>query len=299
MKLNCVTLLGGSGFVGRTLARQLAAAGIEVRAIGRQAEHRAVLPAGVTPWSADVHDADAMHRALSGADAAVYLPGLVQGRNRREFQRIHVDAARACAQAARAQGLPRFIYVSALGARADASALADQTKALGEQAVAGAFPGAGIVRSSLVLGPDDHFSGPMARLMRRVPVLPVIGPGTLVQPLHVDDLAEGLHAMLRRDDTTGLTCDAAGPARHTMLELLDRIRGAASARCRLLALPEWAALGLATITEPLPGRPLCRDQVRLMRTHKVPDGEHPTLTDLGIHTRDPLSALAELVAKAG
>jgi NADH dehydrogenase len=239
-----------------------------------------------------------VNRALSGADCAIYLPGLVRGRRLGEFRSLHVDCARACAEAAHALGIRRFAYVSALGVSLDAPALADQTKAEGERAVAEAFPGATTIRPSLVLGPGDHFTGPMTRLMRRLPLLPVVGAATRVQPLHVDDLATGMQVILEREDSAGRCYEAGGPAVLTLLELLEQVRAVATARCRLLVVPEWAALGLGAVAECFPGRPLCRDQVRLMRTDKVLSGLQPGLAELGIAPRNPLESLGEIIAAA-
>lgn len=288
MSVQCVTIFGGTGFIGRALAARLADCGASVLVVARHAESDTHLPAGVRALSADVRDRQAIRSALAGSDAAVYLPGRVQGRRRREFEQIHSLAAQACAGVARECDLSRFIYVSALGAAEDAPAWSDQTKAEGEAGVARAFPGAVAVRPSLVFGPDDHFTTEMLELMRRLPMLPVIGPDTRVQPVHADDMVEALCCLLGDHLLNGPIVQAAGPRVWRIIDLLGALRDEAGIRCRLLALPEWAALALAFAARPSPDPPLCRDQVRLMRTDKIADAGHPGLADLGITPRDPL-----------
>lgn len=129
----------------------------------------------------------------------------------------------------------------------------------------------------------------MTALLRRAPLVPVIGAATRLQPVHVDDLAAGLERALAEAGTAGQIIEAAGPRVCTLLELLIRLRRHAHTRCALLPLPYATALLMATVAERLPGRPLCRDQVRLMRTDKVASGARPDLAALGVAARDPLA----------
>ncbi|TVS09745.1 MAG: complex I NDUFA9 subunit family protein [Wenzhouxiangella sp.] len=287
MTLQRATLIGGTGFVGRALIARLLADGVEVRAVARNAESAQELPQGLERRSADVGDPQALREALAGADAAVYLPGQVQGRRRADFLKLHVLGAQRCAELASEQGLTRFIYLSALGASRNAPAWSDQTKAEGEERVRQAFPGACIVRPSLVLGPGDHFSTDMLGLMRKLPILPVIGPDTRVQPVHIDDLSQALYGLLNQTSDPPPVIQAAGPKVWRLIDLLAALRDQAGLRCRLLPLPHWAAMLLASVAGLMPGAPICRDQVRLMRTDKIADPAHPDLTSLGIRPRHP------------
>lgn len=92
-----VTLIGGTGFVGRALATRLVAGGLAVRVVARHAHAAANLPEDCRLWAADVSDTEALRSALTGADAAVYLPGRVQGRRREQFTELHVRGADSCA----------------------------------------------------------------------------------------------------------------------------------------------------------------------------------------------------------
>lgn len=296
MSLQRVTLLGGTGFLGRALAARLAAAGIAVRAVARRAATATNLPAGVSAFAADVHDTRRIREAVADADAVVYLPGRVAGRSESPFRALHVTAPRACAEQAAAAGAARFVHVSALGVRHDAPAFADRTKAEGERAVNAVFPDATIVRAGLALGPGDHFAAPLAAAMHRFPVLPVPGPRTRIQPLHPDDLVAALIAAMQRDDARGRTHEAGGPRTLTMHDLLKAVRRAAGARCWLLPLPDWAALTAGALAELAPGPPFCRDQVRLMRTDKVVRGDLPGLDGLGVAARDPVAELDTFLA---
>ncbi|SDG56705.1 NADH dehydrogenase [Limimonas halophila] len=296
MSLQRVTLLGGTGFVGRALAARLAAEGVAVRVVARNAHTATDLPEGVGALAADVRDARAVRRALADANAVVYLPGCVTGRSESPFRELHVNAPRACAEQAATEGVTRFVYVSALGVRRDAPSHADRTKAEGERAVAAVFPDATVVRAGLTLGAGDHFATPLADAMRRYPLLPVLGPGTRIQPLHRDDLVAALTAAMRRDDTNGRTYEAGGPTTLSMHALVKAVRRAAGAHCWLPPLPQGLAMAAGALAELAPTPRFCRDQVRLMRTDKVVRGDLPTLDRLGITPRDPVADLDAFLA---
>jgi len=279
-----VTLLGGTGFVGRALAARLVEQGFAVRAVARHAA-AAVMPEGVEALAGDVQDSGRMQQALDGAGAAVYLPGVVREAGGQTFRALHVDAPRACAAAAREQGATGFVFLSALGVRRDAPAAADRTKAEGEAAVAEAFPGATIVRSSLVFGPGDHFVTGTARLLTRLPAFPLLAGGrTRFQPVDVADLAAGLATMVADRARQGRIYEIGGPETWTLAELVAAIRDAAGAGCRLVPLPSALSLVLAHALAVLPNPPVTPDEVRLLRTDKTVGGAHPGLANLGVDT---------------
>jgi len=279
-----VTLLGGTGFLGRALAARLVEQGVAVRAVARHAT-AAVLPEGVEAFAGDVQDSSRMRQALSGADCVVYLPGVVREASGQTFRALHLDAPRACAAAAREQGATGFVFLSALGVGRDAPAAADRTKAEGEAAIAEAFPGATIVRPSLVFGPGDHFVTGTARLLTRLPAFPLLAGGhTRFQPVHVADLTAALAAMVSDPARQGRIYEIGGPETRTLAELVAAIRDAAGAGCRLVPLSPALSLVLAQALAVLPNPPVTPDGVRLLRTDKTVGGAHPGLASLGVDT---------------
>lgn len=288
------TLLGGSGFIGRALTARLLAEGWRVRVVARSA-CAANLPEGAAPMQADVGDAAAMAEAMTGSRAVVYLPGLVQAARPADYHALHCAAPKRCAERAQGAGVRAFVFVSALGAARDAPALADRTKAEGEAAVRSAFPASTIVRPSLVYGPNDHFVSGTARMLRSLPVFPLIGGGrTRFQPLHLDAMTDALAALVTEAAPGGRTWELGGDAVYSLRALVGMIRKAAGLRSRLVSLPFPLAMILATALESLPNPPLIRDQVRLLRTDKIVSDRYPTLHELGVDPRafeDHLPAL--------
>ena len=137
------------------------------------------------------------------------------------------------------------------------------TKAAGEEAVRKAFPGAAVVRPSIVFGPEDGFFNLFARLARVSPVLPLIGGGkTRFQPVYVGDVADAVVKCLTDPDCAGKTYELGGPKVYSFKQLLELLLHEIGRRRLLAPLPFWVATLEATFLELAPVPLLTRDQVR-------------------------------------
>lgn len=300
MERRVVTVFGGSGFIGRTLVRRLAAAGWIIRVGVRDPEAAQPLKTAgdvgqVVPLAADITDSDSVVRAVTGANAAVNLVGILYERGRQTFQRIHVDGAANVARAAREAGCSRLVQMSALGADAASRARYAQTKAAGEAAAQAEFPGATIVRPSVVFGPDDNFFNQFAAMARVLPALPVFP--TRFQPVYVGDVAEAIVRILERDDTRGKTYHLGGPHVYTFRELMQIVLKATCRERLLLPVPLSLARLQATFLQFLPVPPLTPDQVRLLETDNVVPPQALSLADLGIQPTAVESVVPEYLAR--
>jgi uncharacterized protein YbjT (DUF2867 family) len=286
----CITVFGGTGFIGRHLVRLLLQSGATVRLAVRHPE-RITIPAGATGspeiFQADILDDRSVDGAIARADAVFNLVGILTETGAQQtYRAIHVEGARRVALAARRHGVARLIQLSALGASPTSPAISDRTKAEGEEAVRAAFAEATIVRPSLTYGEDDHFFSRFAALIRSSLVLPLIGDGTTkFQPVLVDDVTAGLLELLGHSDTAGTTYEFGGPQVYSFKALLELLLTALERQRILLPIPFPLAELQAAVLELLPNPPLTRDQVRLLRTDKVVSGLEPTLGDLGVQSR--------------
>lgn len=319
MENQVVTVFGGSGFLGRHLVKRLAQAGANIRVCVRDAEAAAFLKvdgdvAQVVPWPADITDPAQVRTATEGADWVVNLVGILFERGKRTFQRLHVEAAGNVAGAAKAAGARRMVHVSAIGADENSPARYGQTKAAGEAAVLNAFPGATIVRPSVVFGPEDNFFNLFAGLARLTPVLPVFGcpvwpkiklfpegglvdidlygdGGTRFQPVYVGDVADGIMKILADPSTEGRIYEFGGPRQYSFKEIMELLL-AETGRKRLLGpVPFPIAAIEAWFLEFMPKPLLTRDQVKLLTRDNVVSGAFPGFSDLGI---EPTAAEAIL-----
>lgn len=285
-----IVLLGGSGFVGRHLAQQLLAQGARLRIASRNPQRAYRLkPLGnlgqVQFVRCDITNAESVARALSGADALVNLVGIFAG----ELDAVQGSGLGKVAAAARDGGLSALVHVSANGADVDSASGYGRSKAAGEAAILAGFPGATILRPSVLFGPDDQFLNLFAKLIALLPVVPVFGPDKRLQPLFVDDAALAITAALGDPARHGgKVYELGGPEALTMLELHQRIAAAQGRKGRFVPLPDAASAAFATATGWLPFAPLSRDQWRMLAAGNVLPGEHPGIAALG-NTPRPLA----------
>ena len=293
MKHNVVTVFGGAGFVGRYVVRAFAQQGAQVRvACRRPEEAMRCKPMGdvgqIVPIAANIRNAESVATAVAGADAVVNLVGVLYKRGPQTFDSLHIDGARTVAAAAKAAGVKRLIHLSAIGADVDSESDYARSKALGEEAVKGAFDGATILRPSIVFGPEDDFFNRFAALARLSPVLPVIGPNTRFQPVYVADVAKAVTACLADDATVGGCYELGGPAVHTFHELMEMMLAEIGRDRFLVPAPFWAASAKAFFLEHLrvpfflPKPMLTRDQVRLLKHDNVVSEDARGFDALGI-----------------
>jgi uncharacterized protein YbjT (DUF2867 family) len=139
----CITVFGGTGFIGRHLVALLLRGGATVRVAARHPDRFLVATESAEApefIQADVLDDIAIGEAIAGADVVVNLVGILTETTAQTYRAVHVEGARRIALVAQRQGVTRMVHVSALGARPTSPAISDQTKAEGERAVLAAFP---------------------------------------------------------------------------------------------------------------------------------------------------------------
>lgn len=292
-KARRVALLGGAGFVGRELARRLAARGDVVR-IGSRAprRHAAIAPAGagrIEFVEACVDDEAALDRLFEGADAAVNLVSIMTA-DVRALYHVNVDGARLAALRAKRAGVASYAHVSAIGASPASPAAYGRSKAAAEQAVRDAFGEASILRPSIVFGAEDHFFNMFALMAAFSPVLPVFGARTRFQPVFVGDVAEALIRLLEPRNAAGeegRLVEAGGPDVLTMRELMALVLEVTRRRRLLLPVPGFATRLFMT-----------RDQAALMRVDNVVAPGADTLAGLGL-SATPLRTVLPEYLRAG
>ncbi len=278
-----VVLVGGSGFLGTYLAQELLERGARLRIADRHPEKawhlRPLAPLGQIQFArCNVADRRSVEVALQGADAAVYLVGSFSG----DLRALQARGAGWAAEAAARNGAASFVYVSALGADPDSESTYAATKGEGEQLVRAAFPQATLVRPSVLFGEDDALVNMFAGLIESLPSLPVLGPRAKLQPLWVDDAAEGIaNALGDPARHGGETYEIAGPEALSMLDLHERIARAQGRKRQFLSMPD----ALSALFAALPLTPMNRDQWRLLKQGSVPQGRLPGLKELGVTAR--------------
>jgi uncharacterized protein YbjT (DUF2867 family) len=286
-----VTIFGGSGFVGGHVVRALAKRGLRIRVAvrnpGRGYRLRMLGDVGqIEVVQANIRNPASIARAMAGAQACVNLVAVAYESGRQKFQTLHAMGARNVAEAAAAEGVERFVQVSAIGADADSLSKYARTKAMGEAAVREILPSAAILRPSIVFGPEDDFFNRFAVMASLSPVLPLIGGGaSRFQPVFVGDVAAAVATAVLDPSTAGQTYELGGPGVYSFKALMQLILKEIDRRVLLAPIPfELASvIGLGgDLVAGLISPPLTSDQVKLLRVDNVVASGALGLADLGV-----------------
>ena len=281
------TVFGGSGFIGRYVVKRLAQRGYVVRVAVRDPEAAQFLKTTgtvgqIVPLKAPVTDEAGVTRAVRGAELVVNLVGILAESGAATFQAIHADGAGRVARLAAAAGVSRLVHLSSIGADPANPSRYGASKAAGEQAVRQGFPGATILRPSVIFGPEDNFFNRFAGMARMFPVMPVIAADTKLQPVFVGDVADAILAALTRPDALGGLYELGGPRVMTMRTLLNYIMKETGHQRPTIALSPCLARVQASILERLPGQLLTRDQLKMLARDNVVASGMPGLESLDI-----------------
>ena len=293
-----IVLFGGGGFLGRQVAQELFGMGYRVR-IAQRAPGlaMAVRPLGnmgqVQFVAVDIGKPEQVRAALQGAAGAVNLVGLLTG----DMQTAHVDGARNIAEAAAAAGMEALVQVSAIGADPRSDSAYGRTKGEGEDAVRAAFPGATILRPSIIFGRDDGFTNRFAQLIATgsalpLSIVPVIRGGCRFQPVSVADVARAVALAIAEPlRFGGKTYELGGPDILSLADINSWIAREIGRPVNFLPIPDGLAGAMATLTGWMPGAPITRDQFRMLMSDNVVTVGMPGFDEFGIKPV-PMAALA-------
>lgn len=274
-----VTIIGGSGFVGRYISRRLAKEGWRIRvAVRNPNEAIFVRPYGavgqVEPVFCNIRDDASIAAALHGADAVVNCVGVLAETGKNTFYAVQAEGAERVARLAAAAGVSRMVHISAIGADANAESEYSQSKAAGEAGVLAHMPNAVILRPSIMFGSEDEFFNRFAGMSRMGPILPIVGAETMFQPVYVDDVAAAA-AMAVEGNAAGVY-ELGGPdaqslrdLMHTMLAVVRRRRlvinipfGVAKLMAFSFKVAQVCSLGIIKA-------PITKDQIASLRVDNV------------------------------
>jgi len=308
MSKGLVTIFGGSGFVGRYAARQLVKAGYRVRLACRRPglagdARLAGGPGWVDVVQANVRNRPSIAHALSGADYAINLVGILSEQGKQSYQGTQLLGATNIAELAAEAGIKGLVHVSAIGADAESKSEYAATKAKAEESVLNHFPGATILRPSIIFGPEDQFFNRFASMARFSPILPAIGGGkTKVQPVYAGDVADAITAAITNTETRGKTYELGGPRTYSFNEIYDTVMRVTGRKCFKWPLPFFLAkpIGLifgalfryvAPIRWVLGPPPITGDQVELLKTDNIVADDALGLADLGVTELESVEAI--------
>lgn len=283
-----ITVVGGTGFVGRYVIKLLAQQGYSIRVIARNPDAALHLKTAgevgqivLTPGN--LARPESLQGKLDNSWAVINLVGILFETRGQSFSTLHAKGAEKLAQLAKAAGAERFVHMSSIGVDKPVMSKYMRTKALGEKAVQAAFPEAIILRPSVIFGAEDQFFNTFASLARFMPILPLAGGGnTRFQPVYVGDVAQAVVHVLKQALCAGQTYELGGPQTYSFRELIAFICAITGRHPLLMNVPFGLMSFLSYFTELLPNPPLTHDQVSMLEHDNVVGKDTKTFADLKI-----------------
>ena len=289
-----VTIYGGSGFVGRYIARRMAKEGWRVRvAVRRPNDALFVKPYGVVgqvePVACNIRDDASVRAVMKGADAVVNCVGILNRSGKNTFDSVQAEGAARIARIAAEEGVANLVHLSAIGADENSPSEYQQTKAAGEKAILAAFPKAVILRPSVIFGNEDGFFNRFAAMARFGPILPVFGAETRFQPVYVDDVAQAAVLGITGQAAPGIY-ELGGPDVESFRDLMRQMLAVIRRRRLIVNIPFFAASIMGGAFDLLQAVTLgliqngmvTRDQVRNLRSDNVVTPGAKGFAELGI-----------------
>lgn len=264
--IQSVMVTGATGFVGRSIVRELLARGLTPVCVVRSPEklrsqHPAEAAGRIMAVPGDLFDRDALRRAADISQAIIHLVGIIIARPMRgqTFERIHVRGTERVLQAAQASKVGRYVHMSALGTRPDGVSRYHQTKWSAEELVRGSGLNWTIFRPSIIHGPDGEFMQLMKRFFCGVmpPAVPYFGSGqSRVQPVSVKDVAHCFVQSLFEPESRGKIYSLGGQRAYTWIEFYQTCKALLPCAKKwkpLISQPVPIAKAIATLSAPVLG----------------------------------------------
>lgn len=262
-----ILLTGGTGFIGTALRRELKEQGHDVRLLVRhESAHKVDPREGFEVLVGDVLDTHACLRAVDGIDALVHLVGI-----RREdpehgqtYEAMHTEATYSIVDAARRTKVPRVVYMSSLGARADAPSRYHRTKFESEEIVRNSGMRWTIFRPSIIFGVGDEFHPLMAELVHRTLVPIIDGGKSQLQPVSLRNVVGPMARSLMMPEMQGKVVEVGGPDRIKFIDIMYKIARHYGVWPNTFGLSSMVAKPLVKALQKLPNFPLTYEELLLL-----------------------------------
>lgn len=287
-----VLVTGAGGFIGGHLVPRLLSRGHRVRALTRRVDPVARPPGPAAAvvategpdveWrAADLTERRSLDGIAEGCDVVVHLAGRFEAETGAGLARIHGTGTRNLLWAAGRAGVTRVVLVSAVGASPDGGAFF-RTKFEAEDAVMASGIEWVILRPTIVYGPGDHFTSAVVRLLRALPVFPMLGDGTFpLQPLAVEDMTDALAQSVERPELARRCFEVGGPERLSFVRIVRILAATIGRRRHVLPLPEWVAGPASRVAERLGlPTPFGSAQLDVLRWGSVIEGDRNALREV-------------------
>ncbi|GAX91324.1 complex I NDUFA9 subunit family protein [Effusibacillus lacus] len=267
-----IFLTGGTGYVGQELLQSLWMSGYQTVCLTRPGSEKKLT---LVPETADlisvaygdVLNPESLVKGMRGCDAVIHLVGIIRefpGKGI-TFDKLHVEATRNVVEACKQTGIKRYVHMSALGARVGSQSGYSHTKGIAEGIVKESGLDWTIFRPSVIFGAKDEFVNMLAGMIRKAPIVPVIGTGAYrLQPVSLKNVAEGFTRALDKPETIGQIYEVGGPQSYSYDEMIDEIALAMGKKKAKIHMPLALMMPIIRLMEGFAFFPITRAQLTML-----------------------------------
>jgi uncharacterized protein YbjT (DUF2867 family) len=297
MKNHICTILGGGGFIGRYLVRNLTKKNYRCIISTRKAFQKGYLKTQATPGAIELinwnpNNFSELKESIKNSDIVINLIGILYETRKQKFYNIHSSIPEAVAKICKESDVKKFIHVSAIGANENSKSLYQKSKYQGEVKALENFKNTVVIRPSVVCGTEDNFTNLFSKLSI-LPVIPVVGMNYKFQPILVTDVADAIVQAIETKGNEGKIYEIGGPKVISFGDMVKSILSTINKKRFVVEMPMPLAKIQSTITDFLPIPPiLTRDQCEILsEADNVVSNSHLTLKDLDINPSDVEEAM--------
>ena len=280
-------ILGGSGFVGKSITQNLLAQGARLVILTRNSNKIKSLKVSGYPGqleiiSGNIFEDGLLELLIKDKYAVINLCGVLYEKNKNEFNTIHNFLPEMISKLCKQYKIEKFIHISALGVSKDSPSNYSRTKALGEENIKKNFKSSIILRPSIIYGNGDNFFGLFSKISKFAPIIPIIGPSTMFQPVYVNDVALAVIETLKINENKSKTFNICGPKQYSFFQLIKILLSYLKRKRILIKVNPKLMMLPGLLLQNFPNPPFTYDQMKLLLKNNVSDGLYPELEDLKI-----------------
>jgi len=236
-----IAVTGGTGFVGRHLARSLSLGGHSLVLVARGLDRRDETVRHLAQTSfvpIGIDDEDRLAQAFAGCDAVAHCAGINREIGHQTYQRVHIDGTRKVANAAKRAGVKKIVLLSFLRARPDCGSLYHESKWAAEQIVRSLGLDYTVLKPGVIYGRGDHLLDHLSRALRTLPLFALVGiTDRPIRPVAVEDVVRLMQASLVEGRLSRRTVAVLGPEEIPLREAVERIAKVIGKRAFLIGMP--------------------------------------------------------------
>ena len=294
-----IAVIGGSGFLGKSLLQLLLNENAEVILFTRKKNYQKnlnkIFPNNnfkCIQWN--INNLNIIEENIKNVDSIINLCGILFENKSGDFFRVHTDVPAFLGKISLKHKLNTLIHVSALGVSTNSESKYSRSKAEGENQMLEHFPKGKILRPSLLFGKGDNFFGQFSEMSKFSPILPVISTSTKFQPVFVEDVAKAIIKLLKDRKNKNNIYELGGEIIYSFEELLKILLEIKNIKRFLIPLNPKLMMIPAFFLQNLPKPPFTVDQMILLKTDNILKNGLPGLKDLGIKISDMKTELLKI-----